>query len=294
MQVHVVTDILEMKDDTVVIVDGSVVSTKLGKAGNGSAYLDVTLGDVSNELKCKIWGVSDSTVKLVEDSEFIRVSAKVGSYNGKKQLVINKVAPIPAIELEIGKLKRTAPFLTEELVAYLEETIEMIEDKAISLIVKRRYKDNKEKFIIWPAARSMHHNYETGLLYHTVSMLKLARNNLSMYPAGTMDKDILLGAIILHDMDKITEYSGVKNPQFTEMGSLMGHVFMSGAEVFHLSKVLASKNPEVDQSKVPYLIHAILGHHGKLEWGSPVKPITIEAEIVHQIDMMDSRMNHQF
>lgn len=294
MEVNFVSNVLDMKDDTRVVVDASVVSTKSGKAGNGSAYLDVVLGDSHNEINCKIWGVTSSTEEFVKSNEFIRVSAKVGSYNGKKQLVIDKVGPIPEVELEVSKLKKVAPFPVEELVEYLEESINMIDDRAIKMIVKKRYDDNKSDFIKWPAARSMHHNYETGLLYHTVSMLKLARNNLSMYPAGTLDKDILLGAIVLHDIDKITEYSSVKNPSFTEEGSLMGHIFMSAASVFHYSKVMAEKYPEIDQSKVVYLIHAILAHHGKLEWGSPVKPITIEAEIVHQIDMMDSRMNHNF
>ena len=35
----------------------------------------------------------------------------------------------------------------------------------------------------------------------------------------------------------------------------------------------------------------VLAHHGKLEYGSPVRPQLKEAEILHQIDMIDATMN---
>lgn len=287
---EITTDMLSLQ----VVVDAVVKSSKCGVAANGSPYMDIELGDAKTSIMGKIWGVSDSTKALVEENRFIRVSGSVSEFQGKLQVVIKKVGTIPLDEIVESDLLKIAPVPVDELVAYVEETIDMIEDEAIRLIVDKRYNMLKDKFIKWPAAKGHHHNYETGLLYHTASMLRLARYNLETYPENELDKDILLGATLLHDMEKTREYTGVTNTQFTEDGKLMGHIFLSGAEVFHLWKVIAAKYPDMDTSKVPLMIHAILAHHGKLEWGSPVAPITKDAEILHQIDMMDSRMNSKY
>jgi 3'-5' exoribonuclease len=39
------------------------------------------------------------------------------------------------------------------------------------------------------------------------------------------------------------------------------------------------------------VMHMLLSHHGSLEFGSPRVPMTPEAIALHQIDLLDSRMN---
>ena len=39
------------------------------------------------------------------------------------------------------------------------------------------------------------------------------------------------------------------------------------------------------------LKHMIASHHGKKEWDAITTPATPEAEMLHHIDMIDSRMN---
>jgi 3'-5' exoribonuclease len=46
-----------------------------------------------------------------------------------------------------------------------------------------------------------------------------------------------------------------------------------------------------DNERVMLLQHMILSHHGKQEFGSPVLPLTLEAEILSFIDNLDSRIN---
>jgi 3'-5' exoribonuclease len=36
-------------------------------------------------------------------------------------------------------------------------------------------------------------------------------------------------------------------------------------------------------------VHALIAHHGRLEFGSPVVPATLEAALLHQADVTDSR-----
>ena len=37
------------------------------------------------------------------------------------------------------------------------------------------------------------------------------------------------------------------------------------------------------------LEHAILSHHGELEWGSPKRPSTFEALLLHHVDNLDAK-----
>jgi len=39
------------------------------------------------------------------------------------------------------------------------------------------------------------------------------------------------------------------------------------------------------------LRHLILSHHGQLEYGSPKRPKTLEALIVHYVDDLDAKVN---
>jgi 23S rRNA maturation-related 3'-5' exoribonuclease YhaM len=39
------------------------------------------------------------------------------------------------------------------------------------------------------------------------------------------------------------------------------------------------------------LLHIVLSHHGKLEWGSPVLPRTAEAILVHFCDILSATMH---
>lgn len=276
-----------------VLLDASIKGADKVLAKNGSYFLNIVLGDKDTELAGKMWNVQDSVVDFTKSNKFIRASVSVGEFNGKLQFIMDKCGPIPEGELDEGQLVKKAPESVEGMIEELEGVIDGLQDEAIRIIVKRRYDKVKDKFIEWPAARSHHHNYPTGLLFHTVSMLRLAKNNLRQYP-GKLDGDIVLGAIVLHDMDKIYEYSSPEKPEFTEIGKLMGHIFLAGANVYAEAERLKAERSELDLSKVKHLIHAILAHHGKLEWGSPVVPKTIEAEIVHQIDMMDSRMSKEY
>lgn len=278
--------------DTVTL-DAKVRTATLKTASNNSQFLDLVLGDNEKEVSCKIWGVSKQTSTFIMDNEFVRVEAKVNEYKNTKQLIINRCFAIPEDELDVSKLKKTAPESVDSMVSYIEDTINNMEDVVIKTIVLRRWQNNKENFVKWVAARSNHHNYETGLLYHTFSMLRTGKHNVNQYP-NKLDADIVYGGIILHDMDKIREYTISPTVEFTDLGTLYGHVFMSASETYCIAKELYREHPELDFSKVPYLIHAILSHHGKLEWGSPVVPKTIEAELIHQIDMMDSRMNMNY
>jgi len=114
-------------------------------------------------------------------------------------------------------------------------------------------------------------------------MLDLAKAISSLYP--TINKDLLYGGIILHDIGKTIELSGPIATEYTVQGKLIGHISILQSEIID-----AAKKHNITGEVVTLLQHMVLSHHGKLEYGSPVLPVILEAEVMYQIDNMDSKI----
>ena len=95
----------------------------------------------------------------------------------------------------------------------------------------------------------------------------------------------MLAGILLHDMAKVIEFSGAENTTYTLKGNLIGHIVLIDEEVSEAVRELELDN---DKEDVTVLRHVLLAHHGLREYGSPVRPQIMEAEVIHQIDMMDA------
>ncbi len=66
----------------------------------------------------------------------------------------------------------------------------------------------------------------------------------------------------------------------------MGHVIQGVTLVSDHAKRL----PDFPEDKLQQLLHCIVSHHGELEWGSPKRPKTIEALILHHVDNLDAKV----
>ena len=140
-----------------------------------------------------------------------------------------------------------------------------------------------EEFISYPAATRNHHEFASGLLYHTVSMCDVADILSSFY--DNVNRDILIAGVILHDIGKTLELSGPIATKYTLEGKLLGHISISNAMIKETADKL-----HIEGEEVTLLQHMILAHHGKNEYGSPVLPQIKEAEILYLIDNIDARM----
>jgi len=160
--------------------------------------------------------------------------------------------------------------------------------------MKLIFNDNviKEKFLIAPAAKKYHHNYTHGLLEHTIGMLQILESQVKFYGEDTvLDLDLLRCGILVHDLGKIEEY-GVRNGvtyYLTEF-QYLGHLVLGDRIVKGFMDQIEDFPNEL-KSKVS---HIILSHHGPEDWGSKIPPRTPEAEVIHQLDMLDSRYKNNF
>jgi 3'-5' exoribonuclease len=143
-----------------------------------------------------------------------------------------------------------------------------------------------EKFQNCTAARKRHQAYKGGLVVHTFEVLDIA---LKMAESSCLklNTDILITAIIFHDYGKIYDYEdappgGEHRYLYTKHQELIRHLPRSYA-VF-----MARSEGKVDEDTRMAIAHCILSHHGRHEWGSPVGPLTTEANIIHFADMMSA------
>jgi 3'-5' exoribonuclease len=270
-----------------------VGSVQEGVASNQSPYLTLGLKNKSGDIEGKIWGVTKEQKEICQSGKIVKVRAMVTEYKGQLQLNINRVRSVTEEDgITLDDLTQTAPIDKEKVDNEIIKTILSFENEEIKEIVLRIYKKYQKQFLVHVAARSNHHHQIGGLAYHTSTMLELAKRIAPLYPM--VNKDYLYAGIILHDLGKIKEISGenLVAPTYTTIGKLVGHITLMAMEVNEVAKELMKEGVISEDSMVPtLLIHCIESHHGQLEWGSPVEPMTIEAQLIHLIDMIDSRMN---
>lgn len=123
-----------------------------------------------------------------------------------------------------------------------------------------------------------HHAYIGGLAEHTLEVGQIAWDMRS-FGCLKVNTDVLCTAVIFHDFMKIRDYEpdGVK----TQYHDQIRHVAGSYAEWIRISDQC-----DVRQENRDSVGHCILAHHGRKEWGSPIEPQTVEAQILHFADML--------
>ena len=175
-------------------------------------------------------------------------------------------APMPMLDIKKG----------------IESYLNDIENPILKKITETIYQENERIFYLHPAATKFHHAYVGGLSYHTLTMLKLLKPFVEIYPYLNMD--LLIAGTILHDMSKIDEISGVDG-EYTKEGLLIGHLVMQTVDIDRIANQLGYEKTE----EVLLLKHMIISHHGQFNFGSPKKPQTGEALLLWFIDTMDSK-----
>jgi 3'-5' exoribonuclease len=259
-------------------------STK-GIASNGKPFLTLILQDQSGEIEAKLWDVNEEDEKTYAPQSIVKVQGDVQNYRGKNQLRIRQIRSTgPSDQVKLEDFLETAPLSQDQIVSKLTQYIFEMKNPNIQRITRHLIKKHQKAFLEYPAATKNHHEFVSGLAYHVVSMLDLAKAIANLYPS--LDKDLLYAGVILHDMGKVIELSGPISTVYTLEGNLLGHITIMINEIGKAAEELGIHGEEV-----LILQHLVLSHHGKAEWGSPKPPLIKEAEILHYIDNLDAKMN---
>ncbi|WP_145418312.1 3'-5' exoribonuclease YhaM [Staphylococcus hominis] len=256
-----------------------------GVTAQGKDYMTLYLQDKSGDIEAKLWTVTKDDMKILKPEIIVWVKGDVINYRGRKQMKVNQFRLATAEDgVKTQDFVDGAPLSPNEIQDELSHFILEIENAHLQRITRHLLKKYQDKFFTYPAASSHHHNFAGGLSYHVLTMLKIAKSLCDIYPL--LNRSLLYSAIILHDIGKVRELSGPVATTYTVEGNLLGHISIASDEVAETAKELG-----IDSEEVMLLRHMILGHHGKMEFGSPKLPHLKEAEILFFIDNIDAKMN---
>lgn len=275
--------VLSNNEEVQLILRLSDVNIK--KTSSGDDYASLLGFDGVDKIEAKIWTFTDELKNQLVNGEVYKVNARTKQYQNRTQLNILSIELVKEEDgLDLSMFYEKAKYSSDELARKINEYFKKIDNPilktTVSVLLKKYFND----FFDFPAAVSMHHNYFSGLAYHTYSMLKLSDAYLELYPY--FNKDLVYSGIILHDLGKLIELSGPKGTEYTKKGKLLGHISLGANEIYKTSIELGYSDTE----EITNLLHIILSHHGQLEYGSPKEPSTPEAALIHLLDYCDSRL----
>lgn len=264
-----------------------VKSIDVKTSTRGDSYLDMMLSDKDGEINAKLWRYSKEIHGEYTANALVKVRGTISPYNGVDQLKIDKIRPtMESDNVDPADFVKTALYSGEEMFDELYSLADSFKDLDLRKIVTAILEDNRLKLLYWPAAFKLHHAVRGGLMLHTLSIVRLAQNVCKVYPF--VDEELLISGAILHDIAKLTEFevadTGIATGYSME-GNLLGHLAMGATVIDRYAEKLG-----INRETATLLEHMCLSHHGEPEFGAAVRPMFIEAELLSELDLMDSRV----
>lgn len=255
------------------------LSEKKDKNGNG--FLDlIVIGSDKKEYPAKIWRFDNNG--QFETNDVIEIEYTVDNYKGKTQLNITSIKKAP--DEMISDFVPSSEYDGKAVFSMLLAKVNNFSDEVLKAIVSKILLDNREALEVYPAAYRLHHAIVGGLMLHTASIVEMAEKTCTVYP--NINRELLLSGAILHDVAKTFEMNTAKSglcSGYTVGGELIGHLVKGAMYIEDTAKALG-----IEDEKVTLLEHMVLSHHGVPEYGSPVRPMFLEAEILSTLDSLDA------
>lgn len=291
--------IVQIKDLVVgeeVLLRALVRSVARGTTRDRRPYLTLTLSDATGEVTARLWDAKPSDEEALQNGAIVGVKARVEEWNSTPTL---KILMYKVLEDHdpMNFISRT-PYNAEQMWQEIERIADSIEHPGLRKLL-RLFLDDPEvrrRYKIWAAASKWHHAYAEGFLEHVYRMVRGAERDVQLYPG--VDRDLLLTAVLLHDIGKLWGYTAPPAAEYTTKEELLGHIVYGCLRIFWAAYTGKAELPEklavegLDEEMLDLLLHCVVSHHGKEEWGSPKPPLTDEAKILHYLDLKDSRIGH--
>ena len=257
-------------------------SVSKGVNANGGSYFSVELRDASGQITAKKWDATLDDEQIFVTGNVISVIGETNKYRDALQLKILSAEVVPLDEIDVDRFVKAPPISKEELINKFNNYVKSVKNEDCQKLLKYMINKFDDKLFNYPAAVSIHHEYSSGLLVHSLTMADIAAMLCPIYDA---DYDLVITGCLLHDMGKIIELEGPIVYKYSLEGKLLGHISIMCAEIRKAAEELKIT------SEVPVLLeHMVLSHHGQQEFGSPVMPLTKEALLLSLIDNLDSKM----
>ncbi|NDC22572.1 MAG: HD domain-containing protein [Proteobacteria bacterium] len=276
-------------------INALVEKLKVATTKNGKPYLDITLRDKDHSIVAKKWDYQQEVHGFITEGSVIKLVGQVEEYNGALQINLLEAEPS---ERPFHEFIRTSKFDIEEMWNDLVNIVATFKEpltKYVTEEILMKHQEVIEAFKRAPAAAKMHNAWHGGLLEHVHSLCLIAEPVIKHYQDRYCEKisrDKVLFGLMLHDAGKIVEYDFSKPiVGLSPVGILTPHIVVGPAWIDKTASKFSPKGSDHKLEKA-HLMHIVASHHGRIDWGSPVKPATLEAILVHHLDNLDSKMLH--
>jgi len=288
-----VTDLAQYENQ--VITSFFLVHSRDARATReGKPYLALRLGDLTGVVEARVWEETDD-IAAFDANDFVKVQARVELYRDQLQLKVEKLRRARPDEIQVADYFPRTTKDVEALYAELRRVAESVSDPHLRSLLASVLDDAEiaGKLKQAPGAKHLHHAYLGGLLEHIVSLCQLAERVAAHYPF--LNRDLLLTGVVLHDLGKIDELSypaadaapdAARALDYTTDGRLLGHIVLELEVANRKMDAIPGFPPELRR----LVRHLIASHHGRIEFGSPVLPQTLEALVLHYLDDLDSKI----
>jgi 3'-5' exoribonuclease len=249
----------------------------------GDPFLVLTLGNASGKIDtAPIWSEHLGWADGAEAGRIVQAVGNVALYgrNGTAKRQLQLTAPLRPLRQEQFDVTDFLPSVSTDLTKlwdWIDRTRGKIESPKLRRVVDLFYGDDGFRVQLerTPGSTAGHHAKLGGLLLHLYEVTHIAKQSAQTMRANV---DLVVAGALLHDVGKVEAYTvGPGGFTYTPCGLRVGHVVLE-RRLARLGEAVCTEGQLLD------LQHMILSHHGKLEYGSPVEPMTVEAEIVHWAD----------
>ncbi len=250
-------------------------------------YLNLILGDKTGQIEGRVWDPGDPRIaRDFERGDLVKARGSVSKYEERTQVKVDQLRKAHEGEADRMDMLPATTRDVAELWAALEASVASLTNPDLKRLLGAVLADPAmaQAYREAPAARQLHHAWLGGLLEHVVSLLGLADRVAAHYPM--LDRDLLVTGVVLHDIGKIRELTWETGFDYTVEGVLLGHIQM-GVDL--VEKTIAGL-PGFPGRLRTLVLHMILAHHGKLEFGSPKLPMIPEALVLNFLDDLDAKM----
>lgn len=257
-----------------------VVTFAIGDTKSGTKMGKLQLKDPStgDTLNCIMWeeALNRMDMKLFRSGNILRIVS--ASFNEKfNNCLINSLELIKEAKTGLDEKERENTY--NEIISFIEK----IKDEKLKEFVSKIYSDNKEKILIMPAAKLMHHNYIGGLMVHTLECLKYAEVNMDAF-FQRVNRDEVYAACLLHDIGKIFEYTIDLETGLIDYDENFRKEWISHSQYgFAICMTAGFKR----------VAKMIAAHHARVDWGAIVdlneKDLEPFVYLIHHIDDLSAK-----
>jgi len=259
------------------------------RPGRNGEFLSLMLQDATGRIVGRVFDDVERLKGEFDAGEFVKVRARANLYNDRMQLIVENIRRVhPEQDRKDGFREEDCVISSvrdvDEMWAELQGLIANVGNPFIKQLLEKIVCANEAKLRLWPAAQTLHHAYRAGFLEHVLQMAAVGEMLAGAYNANA---DVILAGALLHDIGKLQELDYEVATSYSREGRLLGHIMLGSTLVRDVALTIDAFPPLL----LSEIQHLILSHHGCLEYGSPVTPMTVEAFILSFIDDMDAKIN---